>query len=64
MIEVRHMGTMEVPAPRKRRDGTVVPGYRTVDAWTVVVNGLVRYPWTTKREALAEKRRLEKESKR
>lgn len=64
MIEVRHMGTMEVAAPRKRRDGTVQPGYRSVDAWAVVVNGLVRFPWTTKREALAEKRRLEKENNR
>lgn len=64
MIEVRHMGTMEVAAPRKRRDGTFKPGYRSVDAWTVVVDGKMAFPWTTKRKALAEKRRLEKENNR
>jgi hypothetical protein len=54
-IHVRFMGSIEVPAPRRGRSG-----YRWVDGYSVWVNGQESQPWTQKREAISEARRLGK----
>ena len=51
-IEVRYMGGIEVPTGR---------GYRWVNGYSVVVDGKVTYPWTPKKQAEAEAKKLRKE---